>query len=369
MKILIFSNIPSPYFVEYLNELGKYADVIAVFERKKASDRDKSWETVNAINFKCYYLSGINIGTESSLSFGIKKYIKENKDRIIIFGNPTTLTGIIGIKYCKRHNIQYCLQSEGGFANVGNNFKTKLKRYLFKDASLCLTGMEPSTDYFSYYGVPVERIKQYPFSSLYKKDLLKEPVSKNEKDLLKKELNISYSKMVLYVGRMIDRKGVDVLLKAFKNINDDVCLYCVGGEPTKEYLEIIEECKIKNIVFLKHFSDIEVLKKYYKAADLFVLPTRGDTWGLVINEAMSFGLPVITTKSCIAGLQLVKNDENGYLVDADSIDQLRDTIKMALEKSEALNMSTNNLEKIKNYTYENMAVTIFKHLTELEKNK
>ena len=51
MKVLLFSNIPSPYFVEYLNELGKMADVKAVFERRTAKDRDDSWKNVNANNF------------------------------------------------------------------------------------------------------------------------------------------------------------------------------------------------------------------------------------------------------------------------------------------------------------------------------
>ena len=53
------------------------------------------------------------------------------------------------------------------------------------------------------------------------------------------------------------------------------------------------------------------------ASDLFVLPTREDIWGLVINEAMSFGLPIITTRKCIAGTELITDGENGYLLEAD----------------------------------------------------
>lgn len=51
------------------------------------------------------------------------------------------------------------------------------------------------------------------------------------------------------------------------------------------------------------------MDKYYKAADLFVLPTREDIWGLVINEAMAYGLPIITTDKCVAGVQLLNNQE------------------------------------------------------------
>lgn len=365
MKVLIFTNLPSPYFVEYANELGKHADVVVVFERKKASDRDKSWEQVNAVTFKYHFLKGLKIGNEASLSFGAKKYIKLYRDRIIIFGNPTTPTGILGIRYCKKHKIPYCLQSEGGFARIGNDFKTKLKKYLFSGAEIYLTGMKPSTDYFSKYGAPVEKIKQYPFSSLNERDLIKEPVSAKAKETIKKELNISYRKMLLYVGSMIPRKGVDVLLNAFDNMPNDICLYCIGGNPTKDLHRIINEKKLENVFFVEH-SNLEILKKYYKAADAFVLPTRYDTWGLVINEAMSYGLPVITTKNCVAGLQLVEEDKNGYLVEAESVEQLRIAIDKILKCSDDLNMPVNNIKKIKNYTYENMGLIIYNYLKELE---
>ena len=368
MKVLIFSNIPSPYFVEYLNELGKYVDeVVCVFERKAASNRDKSWENVNAVNFKYYFLKGIKVGIEASLSFGAKKYINKHKNSIIIFANPTTPTGILGIRYCIRHKIPYCVQSEGGFARVGNDFKTKIKKYLFKDAALYLTGMTPSTDYFTAYGAPIERVKQYPFASLAEKDLIKEPISDKEKKNIKDELNIPFSKVILYVGRITEIKGVDVLLKAFADFKEDCCLYCIGGEPCDELNKIIAENNIKNAFFVKH-SNLETLKKYYKCADVFVLPTRYDTWGLVVNEAMAYGLPVVTTDSCIAGLELIKDDVNGYLVKTDSVEELKIAIEKSILNSDKNNMPKNNIEKIKQHTYETMAKTIYGHLCELTNN-
>ena len=58
------------------------------------------------------------------------------------------------------------------------------------------------------------------------------------------------------------------------------------------------------------------------AADAFVLPTREDIWGLVINEAMAYGLPVVTTDRCNAGLELIKNNVNGYVVHVDDKGEL-----------------------------------------------
>lgn len=60
-----------------------------------------------------------------------------------------------------------------------------------------------------------------------------------------------------------------------------------------------------NIVFVE-FKTKEDLIDYYRAADLFVLPTREDIWGLVVNEAMAAGTPVITTTNCGAGMEILK---------------------------------------------------------------
>ena len=89
------------------------------------------------------------------------------------------------------------------------------------------------------------------------------------------------------------------------------------------------------------------------ASDAFVLPTREDIWGLVINEAMSYGLPIITTDRCIAGLELV-GKENGKIIPVDDVEALKSAIKtvLAIPSEEFFD---SNYQIISNYTIENMA--------------
>ena len=127
---------------------------------------------------------------------------------------------------------------------------------------------------------------------------------------------------------------------------------------------LFEDNQLKNIYFID-FSSKETLAKYYLVADLFVLATRGDTWGLVINEAMSKGLPIITTDKCVAGLELVENDINGYIFPSESVDQLSKYIQDTIYDSEKCSrMGKASLEKIKWYSYENMASTVYNYLSE-----
>ena len=90
------------------------------------------------------------------------------------------------------------------------------------------------------------------------------------------------------------------------------------------------------------------------AADLFCLPTREDIWGLVVNEAMAFGLPVVTTEQCVAGLELVENGINGYLVPIEDPDALSESLNKVLS-SDMEAMGRASLQKIQGYTIEKMA--------------
>ena len=98
------------------------------------------------------------------------------------------------------------------------------------------------------------------------------------------------------------------------------------------------------------------LKKYYLASDVFAFPTREDIWGLVINEALAAGLPVVSTNRCMAALEMVKNSKNGYIVDVENEVQLADKINEILNDSELRKkMSENSLKMAEKYTIDETA--------------
>lgn len=186
--------------------------------------------------------------------------------------------------------------------------------------------------------------------------MLKESLSVSEKQFYRKKLDMKEEKILLSVGQFIYRKGYDVLIKALENIEPNIGVYIVGGKPPAEYITLLKSLRVKNIHFID-FQTKENLKEYYKASDLFVLPTREDIWGLVINEAMSYGLPVITTNKCGAGLQMIKDGINGKIVPVDDAEKLRDAIKEGFKLS-----SDEALQTAKEYSIENMAIIHLKYI-------
>jgi len=364
INILITTNVPSPYFVDYANELSKYANLTVLFELNNAKDRDKNWQqSVNLFCFNYVFLNAKKITADSGLSFKVKKYLKDRKFNKIIIANPTTPTGILSLLYLRKHKIPFIIQSEGGFSGSGKGIKEKFKKYLMEKAEFYLTGMGDENDYFLTYGATKERLKKYYFTSLRENDIDENILIHSEKLKLRKQLGLDFKHMILYVGQFIDRKNLPSLLRAYAKIQrDDICLVLIGGQSTDKYKKIEQTLHLKN-VFYKSFMSKNNLKKYYRCADLFVLPTKEDTWGLVINEAMSHGLPVISSDKCIAARYLVKNNVNGYIYNVNDEDMLSRYIQLILQDNKlSSEMGKKSINYIKEYTIENMARTIIKYL-------
>ena len=359
MKVLFMTNIPSPYRVDFFNALGKLCDLTVTFEGAYATDRDKKWTSDKMTNFTPVFMKGIRINSDSFFCSGIRKIIKQGWD-IIIVGVYSSPTSMWAIEYMRRKKIPFYIEADGGLISADGGLKYKIKKRYLSSASGWLSSGELTDKYFTHYGADASKIYRYPFTSTKKEDLiLLNPLSHDEKLAYREKLGITEKRVVISVGQFIHRKGFDVLLKASAKFEEDTGLYIVGGEPTPEYLDIVKEYGLKNVHFVSFMTKAE-LKEYYFAADIFAFPTREDIWGLVVNEAMAYGLPVVTTDRCVAGVELIKNGENGYIVPVDNIDILAEKCNNILRNPELeAIMAGNNVKKIGYYSIENMAEVHF----------
>lgn len=134
---------------------------------------------------------------------------------------------------------------------------------------------------------------------------------------------------ILYLGGLQEGKGLDTLVESYKRLDpENAQLVLAGTGPEREYLEALAGSR--SDVHFPGYVDGSEKTGYYAHSDLFVLPSRFDAWGLVVNEAMHFGLPVITTTD--AGSECIINDgENGFVIAPDDPDQLEDRLRTLLE--------------------------------------
>jgi glycosyltransferase involved in cell wall biosynthesis len=134
----------------------------------------------------------------------------------------------------------------------------------------------------------------------------------------------------LFCGQMIWRKGVDLLLHAFDRIirkGLDARLVLVGREAElQKYVQCISAAG-RSRIFYEGFQPPERLPEYFARGDVFVLPSRYDGWGVVINQALAAGLPVISTDSAGAAVDLIQSGVNGIVLKAGEIDSLESAME------------------------------------------
>jgi len=140
---------------------------------------------------------------------------------------------------------------------------------------------------------------------------------------------------MLYVGQLINRKGIYQLLKALSELHDpNVGLLIVGSGPQGRELE--EFCKDQNLenVYFEGFQQQEALLRYYSLADVLILPSFKEVWGLVVNEALASGIFVLCSSYAGAAYDLIKEGWNGILFNPHSIKELIILIRKAKEQAE-----------------------------------
>lgn len=355
-KVLFITNLPAPYRVDFFNEFGKYCNLTVVFERKNEVGRDSNWISDNFTNFKAVFLGAKEIGAGNSISFKIIDIVKQNYDQIIV-GVYSTLTAMVAISYMKAKRIPFIISSDGGRIKHDAPLIKRIKKHFIGSASAWLSTGNVTSKYLEYYGASADKIFTYPFTSVQKEDVLIRTLTTEEKEKYKEKIGVKEETIILSVGQFIHRKGYDVLLRALDKLKGNVGVYVVGGQATEEYIQLKESLKLDDVHFVGFKNKIE-LRDYYLAADIFVLPTREDIWGLVINEAMSYGLPVITTDKCVAGLEMINDGCNGYIVRVEDEDQLGEKIQRLVDDPELRKcMSAECLNTAQKYTIENMAKT------------
>jgi glycosyltransferase involved in cell wall biosynthesis len=132
----------------------------------------------------------------------------------------------------------------------------------------------------------------------------------------------------LFVGRLIERKGVDVLIDAFRSLAGGE-LWIAGDGPIRERVQAAAAHDAR-VRFHGHVDD-EGLRKLYSEAGALVVPSLYEPWGLVVNEALAYGLPVIATDEVGAAYDLVDPGVNGYMVPAGSARALAEAMRAVRE--------------------------------------
>lgn len=348
--IVITSNI-APYRLKWCEELAKFYEVTVVYTKDHDYERDDRWLQKSSNSCKIVKLKN-DKDLFDPICFDVISLIRNNRDSLIIFDGYGPKTNLLGLLYCK-------LTGRKNFVNV-DGYPTVREKSLPMEIVKKLVIKYLCTDFFTSgiaakkhlmsYGAKEERIVIHNLSSISEKQIIDKPLNREEKLALRKTLGIDYEgKIVLGVGRFLPLKRFNDLIKAVIDCKSECELYLLGGKPTDEYLKLAKD---RTDIHFIDFVLPEEVDKYYQMADLFVLPSETDVWGLVMNEAMAQGLPVIGSDSVVASHSLV--DGNGYIFKTYNVKELSEDIGKCLDDENNKKMALRSLEIIREFNFESM---------------
>ena len=325
-RIVYWNNIPSPYMVDRFNALAdrNSFDFEAWFNDRIEPDR--SWEVdENTWRFRYRYLPTFKIGGRR-FHFPLTVFGRRPDVLVSLYAEPSFLAGWAIARLRGTKTAFWCEVTWDKLVQR-RTWKEWLKRKVLPSAPITIGAGEDGRAYAMRYGVPshsalslIHVIDVEHFASGRRK-------AWEERELIRTQLGLK-STTFIYVGRLWWGKGINYLLEAFCEVQrraaGEVSLLLVGDGPEEICLrQICQERGIRNVVFAGFHQKPE-MPRYYATADVFVFPTLGDTYGLVVDEAMACSLPVISTSAVGEIRDRVEDGVNGYIVQPEDSAALTD---------------------------------------------
>lgn len=201
-------------------------------------------------------------------------------------------------------------------ASAATGIRQWLRGFLIRRADAFLAWGKPAVEYLQMWNIPSHKI--HYCAQAVDNVFWSRQAHQCQRERFRQERGLQ-NKVFLAVGRLMARKGFDKLLLAWDSMESyckqENMLVLVGGGPEDVNLkEIVRSRGIPNVVFVGPQSP-EDLAQWYAAADVFVFPSLVDVWGLVVNEAMACGLPILASKYAGASQELVNDKSVGELFD------------------------------------------------------
>lgn len=361
MKILYLTDLLSPYRVEWMNLLSDECDVYAYYFDDEEKTREEDW--LKSIKNR-FYSERVNSWTVAGIRFSndVFKLLKSEEYDIYIIDGYASLIQVQTIRWLTKRNKNVFVNVDGidiwRKETIVSRIKGSIKSGIYKSGAKFLCGSKIAADRIISKGANRDSVFVHPFTSLHKSDIITIEDKSRLQVECKENIGANGKRVVVAVGRFIPLKRYDVLLNAWKDMPQSCVLYLIGGgELRTEYESIVSRNNLHNVVIIDYLNK-EELNEYYLAADLFVHTSETEVWGLVFNEAMSKGCPVISTNHCVGGVELVRNGVEGYIVDVGNTDELQKRMAEILEdESLKKEMMKNSIRRITPYTYEKLAKT------------
>lgn len=340
-RVVVFHNLPAPYRLQWFERMLKDPDldVTIYFTGKSKSNRPHWHEHLETPDNRIVILSGLGIPLKGldndrfNINPGLMRFVNKHPDVVLLFGYQDFTNQVVAI-LCHLKHIPYVL-----FAEVSHVWSRSLRakisipivKRIVRNATRLVPASTSCARFFeSLGGNPRVMSVVPPVPDVEPLRRARESAAGDTKGI-KGRVAPNGRYLVLFVGRLIEGKGVREAIEALTIINqsrEDISMAIVGSGPLQDYVREKSRTLAPNLRFLGSIDDDD-LRELYLSADLHIMPSWYEAFGVVCAEALGYGVPSIVTRTSGCS-DLISEGENGYLVDPKNPQQLADTILLAL---------------------------------------
>jgi len=337
---------PTPYKVPFFKMLAARPPVDVTFFFLYWDDPQRAWQQEDLPGLKYKVLPGTSFrkrpGESELVHFGpavVGELRKGHFDLVVICGysHPTLLFALF---YCLITGTPFVLQGESHVVQQRHPLKQVLKRCLLfpllRRAKAAFATGRKAADYWVEAGIPRERVFTLSNTPDIVFFLKESALGTVRREAVRKSLGLSSRRTGIFVGRFVEVKGVEIILEAMAGLPSEKQpqLLLVGDGPLKSsYEKIIQRHNLP--VRLVGFQQKDQLPELYAAADFFILPSLIEPWGVVVNEAMACGLPLLLSDQVGAAYDLLEEGRNGFMIPAGDVAAWRKALVAIMELTDA----------------------------------
>ncbi|WP_432713097.1 glycosyltransferase family 4 protein [Pedobacter sp.] len=328
MKIAIISTHPIQYYAPVFQMLTQQLDVKVFYTAEKESlydhgfQRNISWDIPLLRGYAYEWV------TKDARIAQISIY---RPTHIIIYG--WAAPGHLSLLRYFKNKVTIIFRGDSTMLKLSPWWKAPIKKvfltWVYQHIDVALYTGTNNKAYFKEYGLKDKQLKFAPHS------IDNERFSKPQKLGIRQSLGLSKKDtLVLYTGKLNTNKNILNLIRTFVELKiEHTHLLLVGSGVLEGQLQK-EVNKYQNVHLLP-FQNQQVIPAYYQACDLFCLPSKNESWGLSINEAMACGKAVLVSDQCGAAIDLVSQNNGKIFRSKDPMDFSRQ-LKLLLEQPDRL---------------------------------
>ncbi|HYA26292.1 MAG TPA: glycosyltransferase family 4 protein [Terriglobales bacterium] len=291
------------------------------------------------------------------LNWGVDSALRLASPDAVVCGGYNYLASWEALRWARRNRVPFLLWVESTVRDLrsGSLVLESLKRRFLQQCDGFTVAGKSSFEYLNSYGVPEHTIFTAP--NAVDTDFFKQAAEQARRNESENRRSLHLPKRYfLFVGRLVKEKGIFDLLEAYAmlapELRKQISLLFAGDGIARTELERRAAAIQPGSIQVAGFLQREALAVFYALAEAFVFPTHSDPWGLVVNEAMVCGLPVICSSAAGCAADLVDR-QNGRVVCASAVGELASALnELAIDPQLRAFMNRASMEKIQGYSPE-----------------